>query len=293
MVRQKILLLSLTLILCLASTGCAGEQLTQEQINQIAEDATGAVTNAETYKFNMQMLTKQTIIYENKANEIIEEGNYTSAGAIDYTNGVSKIVETLKVTAPEEGEQEVTTENYIIDRWKYTKDNVRNLWVKTKISEQIGEAEGRTLVEQQVESLGELLGVSAVKLIGSEGASGADCYVLEIMPDIKELNEQWCQQQIPEGCEECTNAENLAKLFKFKEVSTKWWVAKSNHLLLKSDVDALMEMNPESIGATKEDFEKVVLELSVQIEVHDYNEPISIELPLGALGALEVPSEVK
>lgn len=293
MVKQKTLLLSLTLILCLASTGCAGEQLTQEQINQIAEDATEAVTNAETYKFNMQMLTKQTIIYGNKANEIIEEENYTSAGAIDYTNGVSKIVETLKVTAPEEGEQEVTTETYIIDRWKYTKDNVRNLWVKTKISEQIWEAKRQTLVEQQVESLGELLGISAVKLIGSEGASGADCYILEIMPDIKELNEQLSQQQIPEGCEECINAKKLAKLFKFKEVSSRWWVAKSIYLLMKSDIDALMEMNPESIGSTREDFEKVVLELSVQIEVYDYNEPISIELPPRALGALEVPSEIK
>jgi len=293
MVKQKTLLLSLTLILCLASTGCAGEQLTQEQIDQIAEDATEAVTNAETYKFNMQMLTKQTIIYGNRANEIIEQENYTSTGAIDYTNRVSKIVETLKVTAPEEGEQEVTMETYITDRWKYTKDNARNLWVKTKISEEIWEAKKQTLVEQQVESLGELLGISAVKLIGSEGASGADCYILEIMPDIKELNEQLSQQQILEGCEECINAEKLAKLFKFKEVSTKWWVAKSIYLLMKSDIDALMEMNPESIGSTREDFEKVVLELSVQIEMYDYNEPISIELPPGALEALEVPSEIK
>ena len=47
---------------------------------------------------------------------------------------------------------------------------------------------------------------------------------------------------------------NLADVI--KELSMKAWIAKDSYLFMKSETHMLMEMHPEDMGATGENFEK-------------------------------------
>jgi hypothetical protein len=49
-----------------------------------------------------------------------------------------------------------------------------------------------------------------------------------------------------------------------------------------------MEISPEDVGATAEDFEKITMDMNIEVTMHDYNQPVSIELPPEALNATEM-----
>lgn len=55
-------------------------------------------------------------------------------------------------------------------------------------------------------------------------------------------------------------------------------------------MDVVLEMLPEDVGATAEDFEKMTMDMKGPVKYYDYNKPVTIELPQEALNAQEIPS---
>jgi hypothetical protein len=49
-----------------------------------------------------------------------------------------------------------------------------------------------------------------------------------------------------------------------------------------------MEITPEDVGATAEDFEKITMDMNIEETIHDYNQPVSVMLPPEALNATEM-----
>jgi len=256
---RKILLLSLAFVLSFAFGGCAEkeETLTPEQIEQIVIAAVNAVAGAETYKYDMDMFMTETAVGGTDPWSRTTLANTT--GVIDNTNHEMQMSMDMTMNVPGQDEQQMQMEIYIVDEWVYTKTSMDEQWSKTELTPEIWET------QKQAEQLIELLkAAKEVKFLGTEGVDGIQCYVFDIIPDMEKVAEQWSTLSIRE------------------------LVAEDGLFLTKASRHTLMELSPEDVGATEEDFEKWSIDTTVEVLAHDYNQPVSVELPPEALEAPEV-----
>jgi len=278
-VIKKVLLLFLTLILSFAIVGCAEEELVQEEIDQIVADAVIASTDVDTSKFDMDMLMTIEVIGGVEPGEMTMLTDFT--GAVDNANKEMQMTINMTMDVTGEGKQGIATEFYIVGEWMYMKTDIPVIggqWMKTRLTEEMWEAESQ--IGSQIALLE---AATEVDLLGSESVRGTACYVVEIVPSMEALGKLLSQQT--------TGLENIdwEELKLFKETSIREWIAKDSYLLMKAEIHMLMEMRPEHIGATEEDFEKMTMDINIEMKLYDYNKPVSIELPQEALGALEMP----
>ena len=159
-------------------------------------------------------------------------------------------------------------------------------WMKMKLNNELWTAQNQ--LSQQIEFLKTAIEVT---LLGSEKVDGVDCYVLQIKPNMEALT-KWVlsQQQQQSGIGGIDLSKlDLAKLF--KTISIKEWIAKDTYPPpVKAAMDVVLEMLPEDVGATAEDFEKMTMDMKGPVKYYDYNKPVTIELPQEALNAQEIPS---
>jgi hypothetical protein len=80
---------------------------------------------------------------------------------------------------------------------------------------------------------------------------------------------------------------NLAEFY--KELSVKEWLAKDGYRLQRAEIAVVMEFHPEDVGTTSDSFEKLTLDIGVNMRFYAYDQPFTVVLPAGALTAEEVP----
>jgi hypothetical protein len=281
---RKILLLSLALVLPFALLGCAEEEetLTSEQIDQIVIGAANAVAEAQTYKFDMDMFMTMAVVGGTDPGTMTVGANAT--GVIDSVNQEMETIMDMVMSVAEEDEQQMGMEMYVVDEWLYMKMSIPEIgeeWVKMELTPAMWQT------QQQIEQTMELLQTATeVKFLGSEAVDGVDCYVFDIIPDMEKLAEYLAQQQSMLGVG--LDVESLVELFANMSVSIKEWIAEDSLLLTKSTAHMLVEVTPEDVGATSEDFDRATMDLSTVMTVYGYNQPVSIELPEEALEAPEI-----
>lgn len=284
---KKILPLFLVLILSFTFVGCdeEGETLPPGQLDQIITEAKSAMEDIETYQFDMDMVMLMDMIGGDFPGEITMDVSGT--GAINNVDKKMKLIMTMTMAMEMSGlgEQTMEQESYFVEEWMYTKASIGGTdigWIKMEMPEGMWETQNQ--LDQQVEFLtGDL---SMVTLLGSEKVAGVDCYVFEVTPDMVDLVNYLSQQQGMEGL-----ALDLTSLITaIKEFSIKEWVAKDSYLCMKSSNQILMEMTPELVGASPEDFEKMTMDMDIDMTFHSYNEPVSIVLPPEAQDAEEIPT---
>ena len=279
-ITKKILVASLALILVLpASFGCAMQVSAQE----IADNAVMNYPKVATVKMDMNVTMTVEVIGGTEAAKITMLENATSSLNIART----EIKMTMNVSGeiPGQGKQNISTEMYLVNGWMYIKvasPSGGEQWTKMNLTEQLWAAQNQ--LAQQVEFLKTAIEVIS---LGSEKVDGIDCYVLQVKPNMEALI-QWvmAQQQTQSGID--LSELNLAKLF--KTTSIKEWIAKDSYLPVKVDMDVVLEMLPEDVGATAKDFEKITMEIKGQVKYYDYDKPVTIELPPAALNAQAMPS---
>jgi hypothetical protein len=280
-VVKRILLLSLALVLSFAFVGCGEEKLAQDEIDQIIANTTTASAEVNTGKFDY---TDWTMTIEqvggSEPGEITVVGD--GSGVTDNANREMQMVMNMTMNIPGTGEQEMAVEYYVVGGWLYMKieyPGQGEQWMKMGLSDEIWQQQSH--IEEQIDFL-----KTAVKInySGSEVVDSTDCYVFQIVPDMEVLSNLMAQQLQSLGID--SSQLNLAVLF--KEMSVKEWIAKDTYLVMKSEVDMALEMRPEDVGATESDFEKITIDMNMGLRFYDYNQPVSIELPEGALGAVEV-----
>ena len=280
-VIRKILLLSLAFVLCFAFGGCVEkeETLTPEQIEQIVIAAVNAVAGAETYKYDMDMFMTMAVVGGTDPGTMTMGANTT--GVIDNTNQEMQIVMDTTMNVPQQEEHVTQVEMYIVDEWVYVKSSVDEQWMKTGLTPEMWETQKQA--EQQIELLKT---AKEVKFLGTEVVDGIQCYVFEIVPDMEKLAEYLAQQQsmLYGGLD----IAELVELFANMSIQIKEWVAEDSLFLTKAATHMLMELSPEDVGATEEDFEKWSIDTTVEVLAHDYNQPVSVELPPEALEASEI-----
>lgn len=282
---RRILLLSLALVLCFAFVGCAEkeETLTSEQINQIITEAVNGLAEAESYGFDMDVSMTMDVIGGTEPGTMSMDADAT--GVIDSVNKEMQMVMGMTMNVPGQDEQEMHMDMYIVGEWVYVKMSIPEMgdqWMKMKLTPEMWETQKQ--VEQQMELLKT---ATEVKFVGSEVVDGIDCYVFDIIPDLEKLAEYLSQQQGMQGLD-LEDIENLEELFENMSISIKEWIAEDSSLLTKATAHMLMEVTPEDVGASPKDFDRMTMDLSTDMTVYDYNQPVSIELPPEALEAPEI-----
>jgi len=279
----------LVMTLAFAAVSCVqeepapqGEELTQEEIEQILADAATATAEVETCRFDADMVITIKAIGGDQPVEV--QLAMDTTGVVDKVNREMQTITNMTQEAPEGVKMRMATEFYLVGEWAYAKLNIFNLldqWGKTRLTEEMWDK--LDMVSGQIELL---TAPVEVNFLGSEDINGVPCYVLQLMPTTEALS-NWLNQQQLSGIEKIEwVALNLDEIF--KEWLYKCWIAKDNHLLVKLEADMLLEMSPDDVGASAGDFEKETINITLAMIVYDHNTPVAIVLPEAALVAPEM-----
>lgn len=285
-VMKKILMVLVALTLPFALIGCAKkEEPTQKEIDKIVTNAVTATAEAETFKFDMDML--MTIKVTGGAQPFEMTMVTDGVGAIDNANKEAQITTDMTTDIPSVGKVEAAMEMYIVGGWMYMKIDIPQAgeqWMKMPATGETWDA--RNPIESQ---LAFLETATEVNFADSEEVNGTICYVMDIVPSSEAISE-WLGQQQLSGTEGIDWGElDLASLF--KEMSYKYWIAKDSHLLMKLEADWLMQISDEDVGAAEVGFEKMTLDIEMKLYNIKYNQAVSIELPEEASAAQEIPGQ--
>ena len=289
---RKALSLALALALCFTFVGCAekGEALTQEEIDQIMADSINATATAETYQFDMDM--SMTIDVTGGEEAVTMSMTANGTGALNNTSQEMQMIMngTMIMGIPGQATMEMSMnmEYYIVDRWAYIKVSMPGMvenWTKMELPSEAWEMmwDSQTKIDYGQELM-ELLDIS---FLDSESIDGVECYVFDIGLNMTEVAD-YILQLMPEMGEIGIEPEMLTNLLQKMSISQTEWIAKDTNLMLKADAQVLMEITPEDVGATAEDFEKITMDINIEVTIHDYNQPVSVMLPPEALNATEI-----
>ena len=161
------------------------------------------------------------------------------------------------------------------------------MWTKYEASERDWEemSEGVALLLQS-EAQMVLLRTAQVEVIRSERVRGADCYLLQLTPDVEQLWQLATQQPLLANMGMSAVAEDILQEM-FRSFSVKQWVAKDTYFLTKAEVIMALELPPEDMGLEEG---QVTMDVTTSILVYSHNQPVSIALPPEAEEAEEMTS---
>jgi hypothetical protein len=205
-------------------------------------------------------------------------------GVMDMVNRAMQMTMNISVDIPELGEQTMVSKVYLVGEWMYTGVEIPELgeqWFKMEVMPGVWEQQNQ--LEQQIAFL-----KSAVKIksLPDQAVDGTDCYVFEVVPSVEALGDLLAQQSSAMGGMDFSHLD-LAGLF--EEMTVKEWIARDSYQVAKTEVYMCMQMRPEDVGATGADFDKMLVDINMTMRSYDYNQPVSIVLPDGALDAEEMP----
>jgi hypothetical protein len=283
-VTKKLLVVFLALMLVMSSAflSCAKELSAQE----ITTNAVSACPEIDTFRMDMNITADIEVIGGNEPGRFTMLENLT--GSVNLPSTEMQMTGNVNIDIPGAGKQDISMGMYIVNGWMYMRIGLPQggeQWMKMKLNNELWTAQNQ--LSQQIEFLKTAIEVT---LLGSEKVDSVDCYVLQIKPNMEALT-KWVlsQQQQQSGIGGIDLSKlDLAKLF--KTISIKEWIAKDTYPPVKAAMDVVLEMLPEDVGATAEDFEKMTMDIKGQVKYYDYNKPVTIELPQEALNAQEIPS---
>ena len=275
---KRIVFLGVLILALMASllVGCGDKELTQEDIEQLVNDVLVVNADVETVKFDMNTTTKMEMIGGPEPDGATMVGEGT--GAIDSTNREMQVIMDMNVDVPGKEKQSMPMESYLVDGWMHIKVSVEEQgaqWMKMQLPDDMWDSQ--SAICQQIEFLET---AQEVNFQGSEDVNGRDCYVVEVVPSAEALNKMLSQIQMPDI--EGTNLSQFSFSEMIKEMSFKQWIAEDSYLMMKSETHVAMDISPEDVGASVEEFQKITMDQNSVMVFYDYNEPVSIELPIEA-----------
>jgi len=275
----KTLFSLLVLVIILACLGC-GEKAAAVNAGQLVDNALAAQADVESYRLDMEM----TIDMDGGFGCEEMEGTMSidASFVIDEANKEMEMSMTADMEATGEDAEAVEMKMYLTNNTVYMMMAVPDLepmWMKQEVPADFWETQAT--IDQQLE----LLQASRVKYLQDEKVEGVDCYVLEITPDLAQLWQTAMQQPwMEEVPMEIPDLEDM-----IKKVSVKQWIAKDTLFLTKVNIQITILVTSEAMGMPEEDGE-MRMSIVMDMLAHDYNKPVSIELPAEARTAIEVPS---
>ena len=280
---KKLLMLSLALVLSfslVAFVGCK-EQLPKDEMDRVLAGAETA--NYDTVSFDVDM--PMTVEAEGGSDPGTVIVDISGTGSMDIVNQAMQMTMDMGMNMMGES-TDISAEVYILDGWMYTGVVVSGMgeqWAKSVMTEALWQE------QDQVNQYTELLATAVeVKYKGTETVNGIECYVFEIEPDMDTLGALLTEETASMGA---MNLSGLDLEQLYKELSVKEWLAKDGCRLQRAEVEIVMELRPEDVGATSDDFEKMTIGISMIMRFYAYGQPLNVVLPPEALAAEETPLE--
>lgn len=168
---------------------------------------------------------------------------------------------------------------YVVDNYTYAMTSILG---QTQWTKQALPAETWQNIENSRYQIEGLLDSVEAEIVKQERLNGVDCYVLELTPDLGELQQALMEQPgIGDAFTEMPDLESMVQ-----NISFRVWVAKDTYFLMKADIDMTLVMDTANMGMPVGEG-PATIQLSLQVIASDYNEPISVELPPEAESATE------
>ena len=246
---------------------------------QIVNGAIESLDKITTYQYDMNVNTD--IVYDTFEVVVSTEFN----GVFDVEN--EQMAMDLNMSGIINGDEgQRVGEMYLIDNIKYESvtlivndvHDMEPMWTKREMP--AGYWEEMNQVKVQIEFLEEAV---QVEVIGSDEVRGIDCYVLEIIPDMEKFWQTSMQQ--PEVAMLPAIDEEFPQEV-FKGFSMKQWIEKDTYFLAKAEIEMVLELTPRF---TSEEQGLITMDITIDLMVYNYNQPVSIILPQEAEEALEMP----
>ncbi len=248
---------------------------------QIVNGAIESLDKITTYQYDMNV--NVDIVYDTFEVVVSTEFN----GVFDVENEQMEMdINSCSIINGDEGQR--VGEMYLIDNIVYESvtlivndvHDMEPMWTKREMP--AGYWEEMNQVKVQIAFLEEVV---QVEVIGSDEVRGIDCYVLEIIPDMEKFWQTSMQQpgvaMLPAIDEEFPQEV-------FKGFSMKQWIEKDTYFLAKAEIETVLELTPEALGSPEEQG-LITMDITIDLMVYNYNQPVSIILPQEAEEAPEMP----
>ncbi|MFH1381796.1 MAG: DUF6612 family protein [Chloroflexota bacterium] len=267
--------LALVLLLPLSLLGCTSD-LSAEEITANVIDAYQKVTTTR-MDMTLNAATEMTTTNQSIKFNMLEN----AVASINVAEKQMEMAMNITMDMPGQGTQDMAMDVFVISDWIYMKVGLPqgDQWLRMRLSDELWSQQDQ--LTQQIEFLKTAIKVTS---LGSETVDGVDCFVVQIKPDMESLMKWLSSQQSQPGVD--FSKIDLSRVF--KSTSIKEWIAQDSYLPVKAEMDMVLEMLPEDVGATDQDFTKMAMDIKAEVRYYDYNQPVSVALPLAALDAQEI-----
>ncbi|MBM4445204.1 MAG: hypothetical protein FJ020_07885 [Chloroflexi bacterium] len=266
--------LSVLLLALLITTVCLACKGTEASVSaeQVLENMMAAQADVESFQLDA------TISVDVQSPEADATISADADCALDLKDKEMEAVASMAMNIPGMT-MNVAMQAYAVDDYIYVMTSMfgQEQWTKQAIP--AGTWQNIENSQYQIDSLLEVVEAEVVK---EESLNGVDCYVLALTPDLAELQQALLEQPgIGDQLAEMPDLESMVQKMTFKI-----WVAKDTYFLMKAIVDMTVVMDAQAMGMPAGEG-SATIELSLQMAAHDYNEPVSVDLPAEAATATE------
>lgn len=294
-IRTTLLPLLLVSILMLSlSAGCSTEKsgtsggLTQAELEDLLASSMLSISQVESYGMRADMDMFMDISGGPKAGTM--DMDMTMEGSIDQTNMEMYIVMEMSMFADMAGMgeevQDMAMEMYMVDDYLYMKMAIPGMgeeWMKMPATNASMEEFNFDLVGDQLallESYGEM------EYLRDENLDGSDCYVIQMLPDLAAIMDWIGDQGLADLGLDWDDLDIIDDMF--DEISYIVWIDKDEKYIKKMTAYMLMKMSGEDFSDLGADFDEMTMDISMDMEIYDYNEPVNVVLPAEAENAMDM-----
>ncbi|MCK9357218.1 MAG: hypothetical protein M0R22_08785 [Dehalococcoidia bacterium] len=277
-------IIAAVLLSLLAATGCAGNPMSEEAIQQTVEEIVAANLAVETTTFDLTM--EATIDIQGPGGTEQTSVSGSGSGVVDSANQRMHMVMSMTTSIPGQSPLEIPIEYFLVDGWMYMSVDMPGQdtqWMKLRMPEGMWEQQDQ--VQQQVDLL---KAADEVNYFGTEDVNGVDCYVVEIVPNLDSVRKMMGQMQgqMPAMGDLDLSSMDLGQIV--KQVSMTQYIAVDGYLFMRTDQHMLIELTPAALGIPEGEFDVIVEDITTTMVFGDYNKPATIQMPQGALAATQI-----
>ena len=185
-----------------------------------------------------------------------------------------------------EESQDMTMEMYMLDDDMYMKMDVPGMgeeWMKMPATD-------ASMAEFNLDMVGDQLALlesyGEIEYLRDENIDGSECYVLQMFPDLAAIMDWVGDQGLADLGLDWDDLDNIDDMF--DEISYIIWIDKDTKYIKKMTVSMLMKMSGEDFDDLGGAFGEVTMEVSMDLEMYDHNEPVNIVLPEEAENAMDM-----
>ena len=280
--KGRSFLLILVLLAVLALVGC-GSPETKVSADKVVQDTLAAQTGSSSYHM---VITLDASAQGTMSGSAL---NATLSGNVDclFDQANKKMKGQAEADINVTGEQpmafEAGAEVYVVDNYTYMETSVMGMsqgWTKQALPADFWQS----LASDNFQTA--LLTSVEAEYLKEEKVGGVTCYVLDLTPDVSQL-QQMLQQMLSDGSSNQGTDSEIPNLESFvKSMSFKVWIAKDTSFLTQAKIELTLSITPEALGQPANG-ESLTITLNLTMNASDFNQSVSIQLPDEAKNADE------